>query len=183
MNELEHLTTAIADAARQCFLDLFANGESYYYCTLYTTGEGHAPYISAWSHEALEREAARQSLDGSNAQAELAEWIKWSYADSPYCVYGEANMAEVVRKYADRPELHELSEMDAEVELKLRLTAMEQAMKRLDDEGLFTRNQPREEVCVLVEIMPPDPGNTVIAKRLNDESWPAMQAWLEEAAE
>ncbi|WP_231638603.1 DUF4303 domain-containing protein [Paenibacillus sp. JCM 10914] len=40
------------------FRTLFENGERYYYCTLFTTGEGHAPSISAWSWEALEREAA-----------------------------------------------------------------------------------------------------------------------------
>lgn len=183
MTELEQLTNAIANAARMAFLDLFAKGERYYYCTLYTTGEGHTPYISAWSQEALSRETASQSRDGKISQTEIAEWIKWSYADSPYCAYGEDYMEDVVRMYAARPEMHELSEIDAEVEMKLRLTAMEHAMKRLDAEGLFAHNQPREEVCILVEIMPPDPINTVIAKRLNDESWPAMQAWLEEAAE
>ncbi|WP_342419155.1 DUF4303 domain-containing protein [Paenibacillus sp. FSL H8-0168] len=53
----------------------------------------------------------------------------------------------------------------------------------LDDEGVFALNQPREAVCVLVEVMPPDEINTEIALRLNRAESPAMQAWLVEAAE
>ncbi|WP_254847895.1 DUF4303 domain-containing protein [Paenibacillus amylolyticus] len=49
MQEIETLTIEIAAAARMSFCTLFENGERYYYCTLYTTGEGHAPSISAWS--------------------------------------------------------------------------------------------------------------------------------------
>ncbi|MEK4457394.1 DUF4303 domain-containing protein [Paenibacillus sp. FSL R10-2748] len=56
-------------------------------------------------------------------------------------------------------------------------------MKTLDDEGVFALNQPREAVCVLVEVMPPDEINTEIALRLNRVESPAMQAWLAEAAE
>lgn len=68
-------------------------------------------------------------------------------------------------------------------ELELRLQAMELAMSMLDGEGLFALNQPRESVCVLVEIMPPDETNTEIALRLNVAGSPAMQSWLAEAAE
>lgn len=63
MQEIERLAIEIADAARTSFRALFENGERYYYCTLYTTGEGHAPSISAWSWEALEVEAARQGVE------------------------------------------------------------------------------------------------------------------------
>ncbi|WP_274533885.1 DUF4303 domain-containing protein [Paenibacillus jamilae] len=49
--------------------------------------------------------------------------------------------------------------------------------------ALFALNQPRESVCVLVEVMPPDEINTEIALRLNRAESPAMQAWLAEAAE
>lgn len=68
-------------------------------------------------------------------------------------------------------------------EFGLRLEAMELAMRLLDAEGLFALNQPREDVCVLAEVMPPDEGNTDIALRLNRAEFPAMQAWLAEAAE
>ncbi|MFD2114771.1 DUF4303 domain-containing protein [Paenibacillus yanchengensis] len=46
MQEIETMAIEIADAARTSFRTLFENGERYYYCTLYTTGEGHAPSIS-----------------------------------------------------------------------------------------------------------------------------------------
>jgi hypothetical protein len=51
--EIEVLAVEIAGAARTSFRTLFENGERYYYCTLYTTEEGHAPSISAWSWEAV----------------------------------------------------------------------------------------------------------------------------------
>ncbi|WP_260405679.1 DUF4303 domain-containing protein [Paenibacillus sp. 598K] len=180
---LNELTQTIIVAARAAFMELFASGERFYYCTLFTTGEGHAPYISAWSHEALAREATRLAEAGKGEAESLAEEIKWSYADSPYYAFAEARMADVEARYAQRPLLHELDETKAEAELQLRLQAMELAMRQLDAEGLFRRNQPRSEVVVLVEIMPPDPINTEIAKRLNDPAWPAMQMWLKEAAE
>jgi len=180
---LHELTQTITAAARAAYMELFASGERFYYCTLFTTGEGHAPYISAWSHEALAREAARLAEAGKGEPESLAEGIKWSYADSPYYAFAEARMADVEARYALRPQLSELKEREAEAELQLRLQAMELAMRQLDAEGLFSRNQPRGEVVVLVEIMPPDPINTEIAKRLNDPAWPAMKIWLEEAAE
>ncbi|URJ49563.1 DUF4303 domain-containing protein [Paenibacillus polymyxa] len=46
---IEALVAGIADVARKSFRTLFENGERYYYCTLFTSGEGHAPSISAWS--------------------------------------------------------------------------------------------------------------------------------------
>jgi hypothetical protein len=37
---IEALAAEIADVARTSFRTLFENGERYYYCTLFTTGEG-----------------------------------------------------------------------------------------------------------------------------------------------
>lgn len=56
-------------------------------------------------------------------------------------------------------------------------------MKQLDKEGLFNKNQQREHVCVLAEVMPPETINTEIAKRLNNIDSKAMKEWLEEIAE
>ncbi|WP_312876375.1 DUF4303 domain-containing protein [Paenibacillus agri] len=66
----------MVDAVRTSFHALFDNGERYYYCTLYTTREGHAPSLSAWSWEALEREAARQGEESGTPKATIAELIK-----------------------------------------------------------------------------------------------------------
>lgn len=83
----------------------------------------------------------------------------------------------------ERPSIAELEADEWNREFDSRLKAMELAMKRLDDEGLFALNQLRESVCVLVEVMPPDEINTEIVLRLNRAESPAMQAWLAEAAE
>ncbi|WP_258166277.1 DUF4303 domain-containing protein [Paenibacillus sp. PCH8] len=56
----------MAAAARTSFCTLFENGERYYYCALYTTAEGHAPSISAWSW-ALE--SARQAEESDTPVA------------------------------------------------------------------------------------------------------------------
>lgn len=183
MQEIERLAIEIADAARTSFRALFENGECYYYCTLYTTGEGHAPSISAWSWEALEVEANRQGVESDTPGSTIAELIKWSYADSPYCCFGDENFDNVKQRFTDRSFIAVLEDDEGNREFDLRLKAMELAMKILDDEGVFALNQLRESVCVLVEVMPPDEINTEIALRLNRAESPAMQVWLEEAAE
>ncbi|MFX3631829.1 MAG: DUF4303 domain-containing protein [Candidatus Pristimantibacillus sp.] len=181
--EIEALAAEIAGAAKTIFCTLFENGERYYYCTLFTTGEGHAPSVSSWSWEALEREAARQGEDSKTPIDMIAELIKWSYADSPYCCFRDENFDEVKQLFMERPSITDLEADEWEREFTFRLKAMELAMKMLDDEGVFALNQPRDSVCVLVEVMPPDEVNTNIALRLNEEESPAMQAWLAEAAE
>lgn len=181
--EIETLAIEMADAARTSFRSLFENGERYYYCTLYTTGEGHAPSISAWSWEALEMESARQGDESDTSRSTIAKLIKWSYADSPYCCFGDENFADVKQRFIERPFIADLENDEGDREFDLRLKAMELAMKMLDNEGLFALNQLRESVCVLAEVMPPDEINTRIALRLNRAESPAMQIWLEEAAE
>ncbi|MFW9333391.1 DUF4303 domain-containing protein [Paenibacillus polymyxa] len=104
-------------------------------------------------------------------------------ADSPYCCYEDEDFDDIKQLFMERPSIAELEADEWNREFDSRLKAMELAMKMLDDEGVFALNQPRESVCVLVEIMPPDEINTEIALRLNQAESPAMQAWLAEAAE
>jgi len=181
--EIEALAAEIARAARMSFRTLFENGERFYYCTLFTTEEGHAPSISAWSWEALEREAVRQGVGSDTPESTITELIKWSYADSPYCCFRDENFDNVKQLFMERPPIPELEDDERNRELELRLKAIELAMRMLDDEGVFALNQLRESVCVLVEVMPPDEINTEIALRLNRADSSAMQAWLAEAAE
>lgn len=166
------LTTAIADAARQAFSELFdtvAAGEHFYYCALVTTEEGFAPVVSAWSREAFERE-------------ELDEIAKWSYADSPYCTFGyDEYFGEVERLFEARPTMDDLDDEEWDDELDLRLEAMTEALAILDREGLFARNQPRHEVVVNAELMPPDASNAERALRLN-VSATIPEDYLEETA-
>ncbi|WP_341300845.1 DUF4303 domain-containing protein [Lysinibacillus sp. FSL H8-0500] len=181
--EIEELANKIAYAARKSFLELFKNGERFYYCTFFTTGEGHAPSISAWSWEALTREANKQAIHSDRPAPEMADLIKWSYADSPYYCFGEENFADVYESFAKRPFIWTLENEEWHKELMLRLQAMEIALKMLDEEGLFSLNQPRDAICITVEIMPPEEINSQIALRLNNPSSPALQQWLAEAAE
>jgi hypothetical protein len=66
-------------------------------------------------------------------------------------------------------------------EYELRLNVMEAALAELDAEGLFGIGPERDQVVVLVEVMPPDYTNTERARRLNPPS--ALETWLREAAE
>lgn len=166
MDFKETLKSEIVKAARTAFESLFSNGEHYYYVTLATDGLANTPYISAWSHEAFER-------DGEDD-----EEIKWSEADSPYCCWEQECFDKVEEMLIERSELR-----DTDEEYELRLSAMEEAMMELDAEGLFSKNQPRSEIMVLVEVIPPDYTNTERAYRLNDSCTEIFKEWLDEAAE
>lgn len=173
MDFKEELKNELVKAARNAFQDLFKNGESYYYVTLATDGLANTPHISAWSWETFER--ALKSDDD-------AELIKWSEADSPYCIWKQEYFDRVNKMLLERPDPGD-DDNAFKDEYELRLSAMEEAMKELDSEGLFSINQPRREVIVLVEVIPPDYTNTERAYRLNDSNTNIFKAWLEEAAE
>lgn len=176
-HERVDLTAAITDAARLAFKSLFRNHqERFYYCTLVTTDSAYSPYISAMSWDALERLAAAEENPD-----EAREMLKWSYADSPYCIYGEEYFSEVVEQFHQLPDIHQLERVSFHKECEERLECMEAAMKQLDSEGLFGVGQAREQVVVLAEVMPPDYTNTERARRLNPHK--ALIDWLNEAAE
>lgn len=176
--DLRELTGAILAAARKAFSTLFAeHPEHYYYCTLVTTGEGHPPVLSAWSHEAL-----TAALAGEKDPDEARSQLKWSYADSPYYGLGSQNFEIVETLLAQRPRLTpDLSAKEWNAEFQLRLGAMEAAMSQLDSEGVFGSGRARLAMVVLVEVAPPDRTNTERALRLNPRE--ALNEWLEEAAE
>ena len=87
------------------------------------------------------------------------------------------------RLLQERPDIWELEDAQFDLEYEKRYAAMEEAMRRLDKEGMFAINQARGEVVVLVEVMPPDEENTERAFRMNRSSSKIFQEWLEEAAE
>lgn len=165
----EELADAIYAAAGAAFRQLFAEHprERFYYCTLTTTGSAPPPTISAWSHEAL---------------TEVDAALAWSYADSPYCNFGDHHFAHVAELFARRPEMSSFGPEEAwGAECELRLRAMESAMARLSTEGLFGRGPERLGVVVAVEVMPPDWTNRERVMRLNPPE--ALRDWLEHAAE
>lgn len=172
------LVTAIADATRNAVRKLFGENpnETFYYCSLVTTGEGHTPCFTAWSREKLE-EAVRAEGGDEGLRAEL----KWSYADSPYCCYGEEFFGEVRRLLTLRSDTGDRDSTNDHAEYELRLRAMEAAMARLDTEGLFGAGRERALIVVNAEVMPPDHTNVERALRLNPRE--GLEEWLAEAAE
>ncbi len=170
---VQALESATARAVAALFSERAA--ESFYYVSLITTtGGGLAPFLSAWSWEAL-AEAARRSPDPAATQCEL----KWSYADSPYCLYGKDCFSTVRELFARLPTIP-ITEWTRDVDWRLSL--MEEAVRRLDSVGTFGTGAVRRQRVILVELVPPDAANTDRALRLNPDS-PLLQDWLREAGE
>lgn len=167
------LTQEICKAVKTILMDLYQNKEHYYYITLVSDGGANTPCISAWSYESLNR---------SSSNEEEREEIKWSYAGAPYCCWKQEEFAQVEKILLAR-NIWDLSDEDFDVEYEKRFSAMEAAMKQLDQEGLFAMNQERNDVAVLVEVMPPDETNTERAYRMNHRNSKIFAEWLEEAAE
>ena len=166
---------ALYDATKAAFEKLFETKEHFYYCTITITGDGLTPVISAWSKEALERE--------SDGDEETKEDIEWSYADSPYYAWEYDSFNEVTDLLDERSEMSEMSDDEWEEELELCLDVMEEVMSKLDKEGLFVKNQDRDDIVIAAEIMPPDESNTERVSRLNPEEGAMFCRWLEEVAE
>ncbi|MFD5095987.1 DUF4303 domain-containing protein [Amycolatopsis thailandensis] len=161
------LADALTTAARAAVTDLFRDnpGHTFCYVTLTTPGEAFGPALSAWSHEAL-------------AQRTDADEVRYSYADSPFSILGEQHLKPVRDLFATRPEVFDLVDDDeADAEFDLRLRAMETALRRLADEGLFGVGEARAGVLILVEVVPDDEENIARARRLNPPG-PALEAWL-----
>jgi hypothetical protein len=172
----KELSAALERATRLALEKLFSeHSETFYYVSLITTGEAHAPFLSAWSREALAAEAKNQGLTSE-------ELLKWSYADSPYSIFGEEFFEEVNRLFDQRPLIDgTLDKNERYAEFEFRLSAMETAMKRLDEKGMFGHGLERAKVVVAVEVMPPDRTNTERVLRLNPPE--ALVEWLSEIAE
>lgn len=144
--------------------------ERFYAFALLTSGEARAPYLSACS---LEADAA-EGLD------------RWSLADTPYAAWGyEELFASAARAFADRGELSELFEADAEAfeaEYALRLASVEEALRLLDIAGLFGTGADRQEVLLITGTMPPDASDAGFVRRLNPAGG-LYEEWLRECSE
>ena len=166
----------IREATQKALKKLFdTHNEKFYYCSLITTGEGLCPVISAWSEEALEREANK-----AKDAAEAKYYLKWSYGESPYFAYGEEYFADVNRVFLER--MRKITtEDERDREVRLRINSMEKVMHDLDADGLFGQGKKRLGIVINAEFMPPDFTNIERALRLNPNE--ALKEWLEEMAE
>ena len=175
----DKLVNVLEIAVEQALTKLFKEHcENYYYITLATFGECVCPVISAWSVEALEKEASKSD----NPEMEK-EYLKWDYASSPYYAFGyDEFFGEAVDLYNARTaELDDDDDDAYENEMKIRLNSMEKVMHNLDQKGLFGQGEKRLGVVINAEYMPPDYSNTERGIRLNPKE--AIKEWLEEAAE
>ena len=162
---VDELTDAVFDAATLAFRELFATGETFYYCVFITTGEALPPCIAAWSHESL-------------ARSDEPELDRWHYADSPFLDFGAQHFASVRDLWQARPTI---GDHNRSTEYELRLTAIESAMRRLDSAGVFGSGEFRRNLMVNVEVVPPDYTNTERAIRLNPPE--SIAQWIADAAE
>ncbi|MFC2292702.1 DUF4303 domain-containing protein [Kingella oralis] len=161
----------MAQAVFQAAADLFAGTrERFYFFALCTTGEAFPPYVAAWSHEALQRVPAAERAD-----------VKWDTSSGPYFAFGAEYFAGVNRAFEARGALFGMDDAASEREFEFRINAMAEALRRCDQQGIFALNQPRAEIVINVELLPPDETNTLRAKRLNPPE--ALGQWLIEAAE
>ncbi|MGY0216237.1 DUF4303 domain-containing protein [Endozoicomonadaceae bacterium StTr2] len=163
------LTDAIADATRAAVTELFREHPgTYYYVTLFSSGDAAPCALSAWSYEALS-----EYVDPD---------LKWSCIDSPFCYFGwDKYFGHVSDLFANRPVMNCNNEKAWNAEYAFRYGCMEAAMARLDSEGLFGTGAARNNMVIAVEVMPPDYSNTEHVCRLNPPE--AVADWLAEAAE
>lgn len=168
------LTEKIENAVEKAVIKLFEeHKENFYYCSLITSGEAERPILSAWSWEALDR------ISENN---EDKEDLKWSYADSPYCMFGEEFLSELDEVFQKRPCVADIDDdIEYDKEISIRINSMEKALSNLDKKGLFGTGEDRKKIVINAEFMPPDYSNTERAIRLNPKD--ALVSWLEEAAE
>lgn len=177
----EYFVTILGDAVRKAFTDLFQehSEEHFYYCTLVLIEAQGCPVVSAMSDEALERVVKKYQEEYKDDRPEevLRSELKWSYADSPYCIYGEQYFAEV-QKVTEQRDMDEAEDLD---EYEFRMDSMEKVMADMDKEGLFGSGERRKRIVVAAEVMPPEYENTERVMRLNETE--NLAEWLEEAAE
>ena len=180
------LVALLKEAVGKAFKDLFKEhpDEHFYYCTLVLMNGQGCPVVSAMSEEVLEKLVQEDVKKYGYSTSVSREFLKWSFADSPYCIYGEQYFSEVEKMIASR-DLDENGERltgDRFMkEYDIRMNSMEEVMASLDKEGIFGSGERRKNMVVLAEVRPPDYTNTERALRLNSRE--ALKEWLEEVAE
>lgn len=182
----EAFVQALKEATRKAFIDLFNehSDEHFYYCTLVLIEGVGCPAISAMSEEALDIVVKKYKEEYRDDTPEdvLREELKWSYADSPYCVYGEQYFEKVQEMTNERDkDIYKIEEEEFMEEYEFRMDSMEKVMSDLDKEGIFGSGEKRKNIVVAAEVMPPDYTNTERVLRLNVGE--NLKEWLEEVAE
>lgn len=165
MNYNEELAAVLVKAASNAFSSLKETHKEYFYYYAFIFDEGLYPYISAWSYESLEK-----SIIDNDITDEDKNWWKWNYLDSPYVFYGDDEFFKEVYELLDKRASVLSDDELYDVEWETRIASMEEAMRRLDQSGLFGIEEDRKNVVINVETAPPDYSEYERALRLNTSS-------------
>ena len=141
-------------------------------------------FINAKSEEALEKILQEYKEKYGWTPENNRRMLKWSFADSPYCAYGEQYFTDVQKMIDERDlDIGDDEEDDEKFmeEYEFRMDSMEKVMSDLDKEGIFGSGEKRKNIVVAAEVMPPEYTNTERVLRLNSRE--TLKEWLEEAAE
>lgn len=158
---IPELAEAVHKAAGQAIRMLYAeHPEDFCLFALVTSGEGYRPYLAATVH-------------GDD---------RWDFTLGPYDFVFDDILAQTEEDFAARGELHLMNAADAALEHERRLASLEEALRRIDADGLFGTGDDRARVLLLVATMPPDDSDAGFARRLNPRG-PLLDTWLDEAAE
>ncbi len=131
-------------------------------------GEGFTPCISASCEEDFEQ------IDFTTYND-----IRFSPSDSIYYAIGyETHFKEVTKLLNTRPTIHDLSIDDWQIEWDMRMSALVTALIELDNNGVFSKTQPRQNILVTAECLPPDDIDIERAKLLNSPDNLILKEWL-----
>ena len=166
---LKNLTELLVDAIKKSLDELFKTGKTFYYITASITGEGFTPCLSASCEE-----------DFKQTDFTIDKDIRFSEANSTHYAIGyKTNFNEVTKLLNTRPTIDDLSLDDWQVEWDMRMSALVDALIKLDREGMFSKTQPRQNILVTAECLPSDDSDIERAKLLNSPDNLILKEWLE----
>ncbi|MBP5578229.1 MAG: DUF4303 domain-containing protein [Ruminococcus sp.] len=161
----------LLEAARNAIREMLLTNETFYYCSLVMLDDA-TPCITAWSEEALNRFIRMHYGTEKVPESEKLNF-RWSYADSPYYAFGYN------KYFADVEKLFEIDYYTTyDQKISVWLQQMENVMKSLDEEGIFSVIGNRKDIFINAEKMPPDESNILRGKRLNPAE--TFRAWYED---
>lgn len=170
----EEIAAVLYTAFRNTVTDLRKKHREQFYYYVFVSDSPLCPYVSACSHESYRRLLESGGNDEGEEEDERNEenedWLKWDFCDSEYCVYGyDEFFGDAERLLAKRAEKMNDDELYGD-EWETRLASMEEALRRLDNEGFFGTGEERKKVIINVECAPPSGFERERALCLNPES-------------
>ena len=166
----KNLTKHLVDAIGKSLDELFKTGKTFYYIKTTMTGEGFTPCLSASCEEDINQTDFTTDKD-----------VRFSEENSTHYAIGyETHFKEVTKLLNTRPTIDDLSLDDWQIEWDMRMSALVDALIELDSNGVFSKTQPRQNILVTAECLPPDDSDIERAKLLNRSDNLILKQWLED---